>query len=102
MDEVQFLQLIGQHQGIIQKMCRLYRNSKEDREDLFQEIIFQLWKSVPSFGGKAKFSTWMYRVALSTAIATFRKKKPDIRYLPVLPDDQESQPQPDEQRELFF
>ena len=102
MDEVQFLQLIGQHQGIIHKICRLYRNSKEDREDLFQEIVFQLWKSVPSFGGKAKFSSWMYRVALSTAIATFRKKKPDIRYTPELPDQPEAQQEPGEQKEQLF
>ncbi|MEO5562629.1 MAG: sigma-70 family RNA polymerase sigma factor, partial [Chitinophagaceae bacterium] len=64
MEESQFLQLIDQHQGIIHKICRLYRDTKEDREDLFQEIVFQLWKSVSTFSGKASFSTWMYRVAL--------------------------------------
>jgi RNA polymerase sigma factor (sigma-70 family) len=64
--------------------------------------VFQLWKSVPTYEGKAKFSSWMYRIALSTAIAVFRKKKPDIRYVPALPDDQETQTQPDEQREQFF
>jgi RNA polymerase sigma factor (sigma-70 family) len=102
MEESEFLTLIDQHQGIIHKICRLYRDSKEDREDLFQEIVFQLWKSAPTFEGKAKFSSWMYRVALSTAIAVFRKKKPDIRYLPALPDEQEPQTQSDEQREQFF
>ena len=69
MDQSQFLALIAEHQGIIIKICRLYRNSKEDQEDLFQEIVFQLWKSAPSFEGRSKFSTWMYRIALSTAIA---------------------------------
>lgn len=102
MEEVEFLTLVDQHQGIIHKICRLYRDFKEDREDLFQEIVFQLWKSVPTYEGKAKFSSWMYRIALSTAIAVFRKKKPDIRYVPALPDDQETQIQPDEQREQFF
>ena len=100
--EAEFLTLIDQHQGIIHKICRLYRDSKEDREDLFQEIVFQLWKSAPTYEGKAKFSSWMYRIALSTAIAVYRKKKPDIRYLPALPDEQDQQIQPDDQREQFF
>lgn len=100
--ETEFLTLIDQHQGIIHKICRLYRDSKEDREDLFQEIIFQLWKSAPAYEGKAKFSSWMYRIALSTAIAVYRKKKPDIRYLPALPDEQVAPTQRDEQREQFF
>jgi len=102
MQEAEFLTLIDQHQGIIHKICRLYRDSKEDREDLFQEIVFQLWKSVPAFEGRAKFSSWMYRVALSVAIAVFRKKKPHIRYMPSLPDAEDPQVQGDEQREQFF
>ncbi len=86
MDEAQFLALIKEHQGIIHKICRLYRESKEDREDLFQEIIFQLWKAWPTFKGDAKISTWIYRIALNTAIAVFRKNKPNIQYTPVLPE----------------
>jgi RNA polymerase sigma factor (sigma-70 family) len=86
MNEIQFLALIKEHQGIIYKICRLYRESKEDREDLFQEIIFQLWKSLPGFKGDAKISTWIYRIALNTAIAVFRKNKVRIEYTSVLPD----------------
>lgn len=86
MDEQPFLVLIQEHQGIVHKICRLYRDSKEDREDLFQEITYQLWKSFPSFKGDAKVSTWMYRIALNTAIASFRKKRLDVEYHPVLPD----------------
>ena len=102
MDEVQFLQLIRQHQGIIHKICRLYRDTPEDRQDLFQEIVFQLWKSVPAFSSQSAFSTWMYRVALSTAIATFRKKKPDIRYMPLVPEEQEASEEYNEQREQLM
>ena len=102
MEEVQFLQLIRQHQGIIHKICRLYRDTPEDRQDLFQEIVFQLWKSVPAFSSQSAFSTWMYRVALSTAIATFRKKKPDIRYMPLVPEEQEAGEEPNEQREQLL
>jgi RNA polymerase sigma-70 factor (ECF subfamily) len=48
---------------------------EEDRRDLFQEILVQLWKSYPSFRSESKFSTWMYRVALNTAITSFKKDK---------------------------
>lgn len=53
----------------------MYRDTKEDQEDLFQEIVFQLWKSYPSFRNESKISTWIYRIALNTAIASFRKKR---------------------------
>ena len=101
MNETQFIQLINQHQGIIHKICRLYRDSPEDREDLFQEIVFQLWKSVPTFNNEAAFSTWMYRVALSTAIVAFRKKKPHIIYTPVLPDNPETLQEHEQTGQLF-
>jgi len=86
MDESQFLQLIKEHQGIIYKICKLYRDLKEDREDLFQEITFQLWKSRQTFKNDSKISTWIYRIALNTAIAAFRKKRHDVEYRPTLPD----------------
>ncbi|EDM38087.1 RNA polymerase ECF-type sigma factor [Pedobacter sp. BAL39] len=84
--EQEFIALIRQHNGMIHKICRMYRDSLEDREDLFQEITYQLWRSYPSFDAKAKKSTWLYRVALNTAIATFRKKMPEVSYTDVLPD----------------
>lgn len=104
MDEQPFLVLIQEHQGIIHKICRLYRDSKEDREDLFQEITYQLWKSFPSFKREAKVSTWMYRIALNTAIASFRKKRLDVEYhqvLPDLPDDEVDEEYAIRQESLF-
>ena len=89
MNEPQFLEQIDKHQVIIHKICRLYRDSAEDREDLFQEIVFQLWKSRDSFQEKAKFSTWIYRVALNTAMASFRKKKLPVVYTGYVPDQVE-------------
>lgn len=86
MDEITFLRLIEAHQNILHRICRVYRQSEEDRRDLFQEIVFQLWKSVPGFREQSEFSTWMYRVALSTAIADFRKPRPSIRYMAQIPD----------------
>lgn len=76
---------------MLHKVCYLYRDSKEDREDLFQEITFQLWKAWPAFKGEAKVTTWMYRIALNTAIATFRKKQPELEYPDILPDMAEEQ-----------
>lgn len=101
MEEAAFLQQIDQHQGIIHKICRLYRDSPEDREDLFQEIVFQLWKTKHTFQGKAKFSSWMYKVALSTAIAIFRKKKPAIIYTPQLPDLPQTEEEDQQSQQLF-
>ena len=80
--------MIKDNQGIIHKICRIYRDSPEDREDLFQEVIFQLWRSYPSLSGGSKSSTWLYRVALNTAMASFRKNKPDVTLAEYLPDVQ--------------
>jgi len=76
--EKEFIRMIDKHRGIIYKVCNLYRNKEEDKRDLFQEIVLQLWKSYPSFRGDSKQSTWMYRVALNVAITIFRNdsKKP--------------------------
>lgn len=73
--EKEFLQIITENQGIIHKVCSVYCDLEEDRRDLFQEILAQLWKSYPTFRNESKFSTWMYRVALNTAITSFKKDK---------------------------
>lgn len=73
--EKEFLEIIRKNQGIIHKVCNIYCDDQEDKNDLFQEIVAQLWKSYPSFRKESKFSTWMYRVALNTAITTFKKTK---------------------------
>lgn len=88
MSEKEFLTMIQDNQGIIHKVCRIYRDSPEDREDLFQEVIFQLWRSYPSFSGGSKASTWLYRVALNTAMASFRKNKPNVTSTEYIPDVQ--------------
>ena len=71
--EKEFVKQIQKHQGILHKICFVYSNSNTDKEDLYQEIVLQLWKSYASFRKDAKFSTWMYRVALNTAITLNRK-----------------------------
>ena len=63
-----FIKAIKEHEGLIYKVTLLYTDSLQDREDLYQEIIFQLWKSYDSFNNLSKLSTWFYRVSMNTAI----------------------------------
>lgn len=63
------------NQNIVHKVCSIYTDNREAHNDLFQEIAIQLWKAYPRFRGDSKFSTWMYRVALNTAITLYRKSK---------------------------
>ena len=77
--EHQFVTNLEKHQNIVHKICRIYTNDEASHNDLFQEITIQLWKAYPKFRGDAKFSTWMYRVALNTAITLYRKKKRGIQ-----------------------
>jgi len=87
MTQDEFVRQVQANQGIIQKICNIYGQTRPDREDLFQEIIVQLWKAVPKFQEQSKFSTWLYRVALNTAISDFRKKR---RTLDVIKTEVES------------
>lgn len=73
--EHSFVELLQKHQNIVHKVCRLYTNNTDAHNDLFQEITIQLWKAYPKFRGDSKFSTWMYRVGLNTAITLYRKSK---------------------------
>ena len=73
-DKAYFVEMVYSHMGIIYKICKLYADG-EDREDLKQEIIYQLWKSYPTYRGDSKFQSWMYRVALNTAMLGLRARK---------------------------
>lgn len=73
--EKEFIEAIQQHQQILFKVCNMYMDTKADREDLFQEILLNAWKGIPHFKGNAKFSTWLYSVALNTSISYFKKDK---------------------------
>jgi RNA polymerase sigma-70 factor (ECF subfamily) len=78
-----FLALIQKNKGIIIKVCNSYCFDKNDREDLTQEIVYQLWKSGNSFNAESKFSTWMYRVALNVAISFYRNKMKSNAVVPL-------------------
>ena len=73
-EEKKFIHLIKDHQGLIHKVCFMYEQDADAREDLFQEITLQLWKSFHTFRGESKITTWMYRIAINTAISGYRKQ----------------------------
>ena len=67
-----FLQIINEHQGLINSICRMYGQRDEDFKDLRQEVILQLWKSISSFRNESKMSTWIYKVAFNTILSNKR------------------------------
>ena len=83
------------------KICKIYQDDPHDRDDLLQEITLQLWTVFDSFRGEAKLSSWMYRVALNTAIVFFKKEKrrPDSEALPPNFDRQQEASHADEKEE---
>ncbi|HEY2473756.1 MAG TPA: sigma-70 family RNA polymerase sigma factor [Candidatus Cybelea sp.] len=68
-----FVERLDRHRGIVYKISAAYGRERANREDLQQEIVMQLWRSYPRFDERAKFSTWMYRIALNVAISFARR-----------------------------
>lgn len=71
----QFLSILENHKGIIYKISNSYCKEGEDREDLVQEIIIQLWLSFDKYDKQYKYSTWIYTIALNTSISFYKKNK---------------------------
>jgi RNA polymerase sigma-70 factor (ECF subfamily) len=74
-----FERQIENHAKLILKVCRMYTFTSVDREDLYQEIVLQAWKAFPGFRGEARFSTWLYRIGINTAITGLQKKSRRIQ-----------------------
>lgn len=70
-----FIERVETHIGIVHKICNIYSRGAEEKKDLFQDIMLQLWRSYQKFRGRSEFSTWMYRVSLNTALYYVRKEK---------------------------
>jgi RNA polymerase sigma-70 factor (ECF subfamily) len=68
-----FEQMIQMHRGILYKVVNTYCNNGEDRKDLLQEIMLQLWRAFDNYNPQYKISTWFYRIALNVAISDYRK-----------------------------
>ena len=77
--EKNFLNDFEKNQNIVHKICRIYTSNQDEHNDLFQEITIQIWKNYSKFRGESKFSTWMYRVSLNTAISLYRKSSRKIK-----------------------
>ena len=75
MDETLFREWLAGHRGAVLKVARAYTLTPEDCQDLAQEILLQVWRSLPQFQGRAKSATWCYRVALHTALGWHRKER---------------------------
>jgi RNA polymerase sigma-70 factor (ECF subfamily) len=73
--EAIFRRWLDEHPGLMLKIVRGFAFAAEDRDDLFQEVLLQLWSSIPAFRGEAKETTWIYRVAFNTALTWRRGEK---------------------------
>lgn len=81
--EEKFVQIIKEHEGILFKITTVYTDNGDDQKDLYQDIVFQLWKSFDSFRNESKISTWMYRIALNTALTRLNKSKRKGHSVPI-------------------
>lgn len=101
----EFIDILNNHRGLIFKVCNLYCADREDRKDLFQEIVLQIWKSLRSFRNESALSTWMYRIALNTAITHLKKQKQSVSPLSVegieIPDINDSDEKEESLKQLF-
>jgi RNA polymerase sigma-70 factor (ECF subfamily) len=73
-DEHKFLELVNENRSRILRVCRVYAWNSADQDDLYQEILFQIWRSLPALKEKQFANTWLYRVAINTAISFIRKR----------------------------
>jgi RNA polymerase sigma factor (sigma-70 family) len=79
-----FQQIIEQHRGILFKVARTYCPNDDDRQDLIQEIMIQIWRSLDRYDDTYKLSTWLYRISLNVAISLYRKNSVRVRtYAPL-------------------
>ena len=88
--EQEFLSVIREYERVIYKVCYLYTTPNATLNDLYQEVVLNIWKAFPKFRRECKISTWIYRIALNTCISFIRKEKniPEIVTLTQEADDE--------------
>lgn len=90
-----FEEVIGRHRGILLKVANIYCQNEEDKKDLVQEIMIQLWRAFDKYDQKYKFSTWIYRISLNVAISFYRKNSAKKYQTVALGDEEVPSPMPD-------
>lgn len=80
MTEEKFTELVNENEDRLWHLCRIYTDREEEAKDLHQEILIQIWRSLPSFNGDSGINTWIYRLAVNTAISFIRKKRTRRNY----------------------
>lgn len=75
MNEKEFEQLVKKHKNTIYTVCFMFSKDSEEVNDLFQEVLINIWQGLPSFKGQSKMETWIWRISLNTCISCERKKK---------------------------
>lgn len=73
--EQQFNDLYGENKDKIYRICCFYLDDPDDRQDLFQEVLTNIWRGLDRFEGRSKMSTWIYRIAVNTSLAYRKKQK---------------------------
>ena len=84
--EKDFVSLVEDHKQLIYKVCYMYASDEHNLNDLYQEVVINLWKAFPRFRGDSKLSTWIYRIGLNTCISFFRKSKTRPVIVPITVD----------------
>ena len=94
-----FRDIIEQHKGILFKVARAYCLNEDDRQDLIQEMMIQIWQSINRFNNQIKISTWLYRISLNVAISFYRKNMARANKNTMLNEQTEQMPTDDKAEE---
>ncbi|MDH6343258.1 RNA polymerase sigma-70 factor (ECF subfamily) [Parabacteroides sp. PM6-13] len=84
--EKEFMALVESYKRVIYKVCYMYATDADHLNDLYQEVVINLWKAFPHFRGESKVSTWVYKIGLNTCVSFFRKSKGRPEVVPITVD----------------
>lgn len=99
--EKEFIEIVQQNERLIYKVASFYADANTPLNDLYQEVVLNLWKGFPKFRGDSKLSTWIYRIALNTCISFFRRHKNKPVYVEIAWDIAAEQSNADDIKELY-
>lgn len=100
-----FEQIILENAGILHKLCRVYSNNESEYEEIFQEMMIQIWRAIPNFRGESQLSTWIYRICINTALNFRTKTNKFKKYVPLeekMPDGFTFEDEKDEQLKQLY